>query len=75
MEDSRQPIGILFDDINYYSVEELNLFIDKMTYEQAVFSVIKAAQKGYIKNIYSLTEAEVLSKALRKINEVQSTQP
>lgn len=69
MEEAKQPLGILFDDINYYSIEELNIFIDNMTKEQAMFSIIKAAQKGYIRNIYNLTECEVLSKALRLINQ------
>lgn len=69
MKEDKQPIGILFDDINYYSTEELNMFIDNMSHEQAMFTIIKAAQKGYIRNIYSLTECEVLSKALRIINQ------
>lgn len=73
MEENRQPIGILFDDINYYSNEELNLFIDKMSYEQALFTIIKASQKGFIRNIYNLTECEVLSKALRTVNNSQDS--
>lgn len=69
MEDNRTPIGILFDDVNYYSNEELHSFIDNMTQEQSMFIVIKAAQKGFIRNIYNLTECEVLSKSLRILNQ------
>lgn len=69
MEDNRQPIGILFKDLNYYSIEELNKFIDNMNKEQALFVIIKAAQAGFLNNMFDLQECEVLSKAIRKMSD------
>jgi hypothetical protein len=62
------PMGILFDNINFYKNEDIEKFINNLTYEQALYCLIQAAQSAYKRNAYSLLESELLSKALRKIS-------
>jgi hypothetical protein len=62
------PIGVLFDSINYYKIEDLDKFITELNNEQALYCLIQACQSAYKRNAFTLTETEVLSKALRKIS-------
>ena len=65
--ENREPIGLLFDSINYYSVDELDMFISNLTHEQSMYCIIQACQAAFRRNIFTMVESEVLSKALRKI--------
>jgi len=65
IQEQPQPAGTLFEIINYYSNEDLNKFVDQMTQEQALYSVIQAARSGHRRGIYKMEEAEVISKAIR----------
>lgn len=63
-----EPLGVLFDSINYYKIEDLNKFIDELTPDQALYCVVQAAQTAYRKNIYNLSESELLSKSIRLLS-------
>lgn len=65
IKEQPQPAGTLFEIINYYSNDDLNKFIDQMTQEQALYSVIQAARSGHRRGVYGMEEAEVISKAIR----------
>ena len=41
--------------------------IDNLTEEQAKFMLIRAVQMAYKNGLYSLTEAEIVSKSLRTL--------
>lgn len=62
------PIGVLFDSMNYYKIEDLDKFITELSNEQALYCLIQACQSAYKRNAYSLIETELLSKAIRKIS-------
>ena len=67
-ETQEQPIGILFESINYYKLEDLNTFIDNINHEQALYCLIQAAQSAFKKNVYNMAESEVLLKSIRKLS-------
>lgn len=60
-----QPIGYLFDTIAVYSPVDITNFIDTLNEPQAFFAIKKAIEMGYNRNLFSLDEAEIISKSLR----------
>lgn len=56
---------LLFDRININSDEDYEKFIDELNFDQATFVIQIALEKAYISGIFTLTESEILSKALR----------
>lgn len=55
----------LFDRININSNEDYEKFINELNFDQANFVIQIALEKAYISGIFTLTESEILSKALR----------
>jgi len=69
--ENKLPIGVLFDEINYYSIEDLNAFIETMNRDQAIYCIIQAVQSAYKRNAFTLSESEAISKAIRKLSTVE----
>ena len=67
MEQEKQPIALLFEDVAIYKPEDIENLIDNLTEEQSKFMLIRAVQMAYKNGIYSLTESEIVSKSLRTI--------
>ncbi len=67
MEQEKQPIAFLFEEIAIYKPEDIDSLIDNLTQEQAKFMLIKSVQMAYKHGLYSLTESELLSKSLRML--------
>ena len=67
MEQQKQPIAHLFEDVAIYNPEDIDNLIDGLTEEQAKFMLIRAVQMAYKNGIYSLTESELISKSLRTL--------
>ena len=65
MEQQKQPIAYLFEDVAIYKPEDIDNLIDNLTEEQAKFMLIRAVQMAYKNGLYSLTESELVSKSLR----------
>jgi GTP:adenosylcobinamide-phosphate guanylyltransferase len=65
MEQEKQPILYLFEDIAIYKPEDIDNLIDNLTEEQAKFMLIRSVQMGYKHGLFSLTESEIVSKSLR----------
>jgi hypothetical protein len=65
MEQQKQPIAYLFEDVAIYNPEDVDNLIDNLSEEQAKFMLIRAVQMGYKNGLYSLTESEIVSKSLR----------
>ena len=65
MEQQKQPILFLFEDVAIYKPEDIDNLIDSLTEEQAKFMLIRAVQMAYKNGLYSLTESEIVSKSLR----------
>ena len=67
MEQQKQPILFLFEDVAIYKPEDIDNLIDSLTEEQAKFMLIRAVQMAYKNGLYSLTESEIVSKSLRML--------
>lgn len=65
MEQEKQPIAFLFEDVAIYKPEDIDNLIDNLTEEQSKFMLIRAVQMAYKNGLYSLTESEIVSKSLR----------
>lgn len=72
MTGATEPIGYLFESIAIYEPSAVPKFIDKMNFEQSFYVLTQAVQMAYTKNIYSLQESEILSKALRIITQPEN---
>ena len=72
MTGATEPIGYLFESIAIYEPSAVPKFIDKMIPEQAFYVLTQAVQMAYTKNIYSLQESEILSKALRLLTQSEN---
>jgi hypothetical protein len=55
----------LFDRINIQSSEDYEKLVDELNLDQATFIIQIALEKAYSSGIFSLSESEILSKALR----------
>jgi len=67
MEQEKQPIAFLFEEVAIYKPEDIENLIDNLTEEQSKFMLIRAIQMAYKNGIYSLTESEIVSKSLRML--------
>jgi predicted ATP-dependent serine protease len=67
MEQEKQPIAFLFEDVAIYKPEDIENLIDNLTEEQSKFMIIRAVQMAYKNGLYSLTESEIVSKSLRML--------
>ena len=67
MEQEKQPIGYLFEEVAIYNPEDIDNLIDGLSEEQAKFMLIRAVQMAYKNGLYSLTESELISKSLRTL--------
>jgi hypothetical protein len=67
MEQQKQPITYLFEEVAIYKPEDIENLIDNLTEEQAKFMLIRAVQMAYKNGLYSLTESEIVSKSLRML--------
>jgi len=66
--EQKQPIGLLFNSIAYYTPNDVNNLCDDMNLEQAYFMIIKALEYSHNSNIFTLQESELVSKSLRIFN-------
>lgn len=64
-EKKQEIIGTLFDSINYTSNEDLSLFIDTMSNEQAMYCLRQALISCHMRGVFSIEETEAVSKSLR----------
>ena len=67
MEQQKQPILHLFEEVAIYKPEDIDNLIDNLSEEQAKFMLIRAVQMAYKNGLYSLTESEIVSKSLRAL--------
>lgn len=66
--EQKQPIGLLFDSIAYYTSNDVNTLCDDMNLEQAYYMIIKALEYSHSSRIFTLQESELVSKSLRIMN-------
>ena len=71
----KQPIGLLFDSVAYYTPNDVNRLCDDMNLEQAYYMMIKALEFAHNARIFTLQESELVSKSLRVMNTHCTEQP
>jgi hypothetical protein len=67
MTEETKPLGQLFESINYYNEEDLIKFIEDLTKEQSLYVLTQALEVSLRRGLFSLQEAEIISKSLRII--------
>ena len=72
MQEETKPIGYLFDTIAFYNQSDVVKFVNELTKEQSFYVLTQAVQMAYSKNIYSLQESELISKAIRTLTTPES---
>ena len=75
MTGNTEPIGYLFESIAIYEPSSVSMFIDKMNPEQAFYIINQAIQMAYRRNIFSMEEAEILSKSFRVLTKTEKEKP
>ena len=65
---TQEIIGSLFNTIHYSSNEQLNLFIDGMNEEQAMYCLKEALIACHVRGAFTMEETEAVSKSLRLLN-------
>jgi len=66
--EQKQPIGLLFNSVAYYTPKDVDTLCDDMNLEQAYYMMIKALEFAHNARIFSLQESELVSKSLRVMN-------
>lgn len=64
----KQPIGLLFDSVAFYTPNDIDSLCDDMNLEQAYYMMIKALEFAHKSRVFSLQETEIVSKSLRIMN-------
>jgi hypothetical protein len=64
----KQPMGLLFDSVAYYTPNDINTLCDDMNFEQAYYMMIQALEFAHKSRIFTLQESEIVSKSLRIMN-------
>ena len=65
MEDKNEIFGNLFGSINLLSEEHLDMILQSMNTDQALFFLVEAIKLAYKNNVYTIGEVEVISKSIR----------
>ena len=66
-EKNENFVGEIFDNIKYSSKDDLDNLLDNLNKNQLEFFNVLALTKAYERGCFSLVEAEIVSKILRKI--------
>lgn len=64
----KKPQGFLFESIAYYSEESVENMINSLNKKDSVYILNQALSFAHSKNIFDLTESEIISKCLRILN-------
>ena len=67
--DQSKPIATLLSSISYTNEADYKNFLENITPDHAVLVLIAAANHSQSRGIFTLAEAELLSKAIKRITE------
>jgi hypothetical protein len=68
MSQEKQPLGLLFNSVVYYKPEDIEMIVDNLNFDQAFYMLIQSLEYAHQHNVYSLQEAEIISKSIRILN-------
>jgi hypothetical protein len=66
--EQKQPVGVLFGSIPFYSTEDLTSLIDNLDEKQTKHIITQSLQYAYKSGIFNLLESELISKSVRILN-------
>jgi hypothetical protein len=64
----KEPMGLLFDSIAYYTPEDIDKLTDNLTIEQSFYILAQAIEYAHKARLYDLRETELVSKSIRMVN-------
>lgn len=64
----KQPMGLLFNSVAYYTPDDIDGICDNMSLEQAYYFVIQSLQYANNLRVFNMQETELVSKSLRILN-------
>lgn len=67
-----KEFGILFNTIPLLSEEHLEVILQTMTNKESIYILVQAVKYAYGKNVFSIGETEVISKAIRVISKIDT---
>ena len=67
MEQEQELFGKLFNSIPLYNESHLDAILDSMDKDQSTYYLIQAVSHAYHSGVYTIGEAEVISKAIRTV--------
>jgi len=73
--EERKPIATLLGSISYENREDYESFLNNLSLEHAAIALISAATYAQSKGVYSLDEAELISKAIKRMTTKPEDQP
>lgn len=68
MEEQQELFGKLFNSIPLITESHLDAIIDTMDKEQSIYYLIQAVSHAYHAGVYTIGEAEIISKAIRIVS-------
>ena len=72
MEQEQELFGKLFNSIPLYTESHLDAIMDSMDKEQSIYYLIQAVSHAYHSGVYTIGEAEVISKAIRIVTKKET---
>lgn len=72
--ENEKIFGKLFDSIPLNNEEHLEVILSTMNKETAIYFIVQAVKYSYHNGIYSIGEAEVISKAIRELSKKEKTE-
>lgn len=68
MNEEQKLYGKLFNSIELSSEEHLDVILQTINKENALYLLIQAVKFGYMNGIYTMAEVEVVSKSIRTLS-------
>lgn len=63
--------GNLFGSVDLLTKEHLDVILQSMSSDQALFFLVEAIKLAYKSNVYTIGEVEVISKSIRVLTDPQ----
>ena len=75
MGQEQELFGKLFNSIPLYTESHLDAIMDSMDKEQSIYYLIQAVSHAYHSGVYTIGEAEVISKSIRIVTKKETEVP
>lgn len=73
-QEQKKPFGKLFGVVSLESEEHLEGILQTMNKESSLFFMIQAINHAYRSGVYTLGEAEVISKSIRVVSKEEKSE-